>query len=143
MRGVIAVIPAKKTFCKNQEKLTKNRDFYLKSVKKINNFRVRGVIVPPLPRFFRVRGVIAVIPAKMTFCRIDYFRYPKNFLRQKTKTVFFRKFSKIAVVRSHPFAVAFRVVPKIFFIFLKQILSIKRALGMILMSLKKVNIHAQ
>ena len=55
MRGVIAVIPAKKTFCKNQEKLTKNRDFYLKSVKKINNFRVRGVIV--------------VIPAKKTFCR--------------------------------------------------------------------------
>ena len=77
MRGVIAVIPAKKTFCENKEKLTKHRDFYLKGAKKIHKFRVRGVIVPPLPRLIRVRGVIAVISAKMTFCRIDYFRNTK------------------------------------------------------------------
>ena len=80
MIGVISVIPAKKTSCKNQEKLTKNRDFYLKCLEKIHNFRVRGVIVTPLPRRFRVRGVIAVIPAKMTFFRIDYFRYQKKIL---------------------------------------------------------------
>ena len=37
-------------------------------------FRVRGVVVLPLMRHFRVRSVIAVIPPKMTFCRINYFR---------------------------------------------------------------------
>ena len=40
---------------------------------------MRGVIVAPVSRHFRVRGVIAVIPAKMTICRIYYFRNPKNF----------------------------------------------------------------
>ena len=49
-------------------------------------FRVRGVIVPPLPRHFRVRGVIVVIPTEMTLCRIIYFRYPKNFFGQIKKT---------------------------------------------------------
>ena len=76
----------------NQVKLSENRDFLPKMGFINQNFRVIGVIVPPLPRHFRVIGVIAVIPAKMTFCRIDYFQYPKKFFCQKTKTLFLRKF---------------------------------------------------
>ena len=83
--GVIAVIPAsffrgdwcyssrsrENDLLQNQVKLSENRDFLPKMGFKNQNFRVIGVIVPPLPRHFRVIGVIAVILAKMTFCKID------------------------------------------------------------------------
>ena len=79
--------------------LSREKDLLQKSIKidrktrflpkmrlKNHNFRVRGVIVPSLPGHFRVRGVVAVILVKMTFCKIIYFRYAKNFFGQITKT---------------------------------------------------------
>ena len=88
MRGVIAVIPASflksercysshshdKDLLQKSRKIDQKPRFLPKIRKKIHDFRVRGVIVPPLPHHFRVRGVIVVIPAKKTFCRTS-----KNF----------------------------------------------------------------